>query len=567
MKSLFSRPFRANAAANDRATLAAFEASQAIIQFDLDGTILTANENFLALMGYSLEEVVGKHHAIFVDPEEVKDPEYKAFWARLGSGEFDRGEYKRFAKDGQPVWIQASYNPVFDDKGNPIKVVKLASDVTVQRMAAAESEGQLNAIGRSQAVIEFDLLGNIVSANANFCAAMGYDLEELVGRHHSLFVTQDYARSAEYKAFWQRLGQGEFEAGEFRRLGKAGREVWIQASYNPIFDLEGKPYKVVKYATDVTARKRAVNLLGQGLAKLADGELNTRITEPFEGELEEVRHAFNETTGRFADIIRQLRETSATLKNATGEILTGANDLAERTTRQAATIEETSAAIEQLSSTVSDNAKRAGEAAITANVVSKVASESGAVMTDANSAMERISQSSNKISSIIGLIDDVAFQTNLLALNASVEAARAGDAGKGFAVVAVEVRRLAQSAASASAEVKALVQQSADEVRNGSKLVSDAAKRLGSMLEAVNQNSALVEGIASASQEQASSIAEMVTAIRLLDEMTQHNAALVEETNAAIEQAEGQASELDGIAEIFRIQEEKPGNVVKLRVA
>jgi methyl-accepting chemotaxis protein len=567
MKSLFSRRFRANAAANDRATLAAFEASQAIIQFDLDGTILTANENFLALMGYSLEEVVGKHHAIFVDPEEVKDPEYKAFWARLGSGEFDRGEYKRFAKDGQPVWIQASYNPVFDDKGNPIKVVKLASDVTVQRMAAAESEGQLNAIGRSQAVIEFDLLGNIVSANANFCAAMGYDLEELVGRHHSLFVTQDYARSAEYKAFWQRLGQGEFEAGEFRRLGKAGREVWIQASYNPIFDLEGKPYKVVKYATDVTARKRAVNLLGQGLAKLADGELNTRITEPFEGELEEVRHAFNETTGRFADIIRQLRETSATLKNATGEILTGANDLAERTTRQAATIEETSAAIEQLSSTVSDNAKRAGEAAITANVVSKVASESGAVMTDANSAMERISQSSNKISSIIGLIDDVAFQTNLLALNASVEAARAGDAGKGFAVVAVEVRRLAQSAASASAEVKALVQQSADEVRNGSKLVSDAAKRLGSMLEAVNQNSALVEGIASASQEQASSIAEMVTAIRLLDEMTQHNAALVEETNAAIEQAEGQASELDGIAEIFRIQEEKPGNVVKLRVA
>lgn len=567
MKSLFSRPFRANAAANDRATLAAFEASQAIIQFELDGTILTANENFLALMGYSLEEVVGKHHAIFVDPEEVKSPEYKAFWARLGSGEFDRAEYKRFAKDGQPVWIQASYNPVFDDKGNPIKVVKLASDVTSQRLAAAESEGQLNAIGRSQAVIEFDLSGNIVSANANFCAAMGYDLDELVGRHHSLFVTQDYARSAEYKAFWQRLGQGEFEAGEFRRLGKAGREVWIQASYNPIFDLEGKPYKVVKYATDVTARKRAVNLLGQGLAKLADGELNTRITEPFEGELEEVRHAFNETTGRFADIIRQLRETSATLKNATGEILTGANDLAERTTRQAATIEETSAAIEQLSSTVSDNAKRAGEAAITANVVSKVATESGAVMTDANSAMERISQSSNKISSIIGLIDDVAFQTNLLALNASVEAARAGDAGKGFAVVAVEVRRLAQSAASASAEVKALVQQSADEVRNGSKLVSDAAKRLGSMLEAVNQNSALVEGIASASQEQASSIAEMVTAIRLLDEMTQHNAALVEETNAAIEQAEGQASELDGIAEIFRIQEEKPGNVVKLRVA
>jgi methyl-accepting chemotaxis protein len=288
---------------------------------------------------------------------------------------------------------------------------------------------------------------------------------------------------------------------------------------------------------------------------LAQGDLTQTIDTPFPPEFEGLRQALNGTVQRFADVLGQLRTTSRSLKAATGEMLSGANDLAERTTRQAATIEETSAAMEQLAATVAGNAGMAQEAAGKAVAVSRTAEESGTVMSEANQAMERITQSSAKISNIIGMIDDIAFQTNLLALNASVEAARAGDAGKGFAVVAVEVRRLAQSAASASADVKALVEQSATEVRGGSKLVSDAADRLAEMLEAARKNSALVDSIARASRDQASAIEEVSVAVRTLDEMTQHNAALVEQTNAAIEQTESQAHTLDGIVAMFRVEE------------
>jgi methyl-accepting chemotaxis protein len=298
----------------------------------------------------------------------------------------------------------------------------------------------------------------------------------------------------------------------------------------------------------------AVTALGEGLGKLADGQLST-IETPFAGELEAVRGAYNQTVDKLTSIVTQLRSTSASVKSATGEILVGANDLAERTTKQAAAIEETSAAMEQLAATVIDNAKRADSASSKAQAVSVAAEQGGRVMVEATAAMERITASSTKISNIIGMIDDIAFQTNLLALNASVEAARAGDAGKGFAVVAVEVRRLAQSAASASSEVKVLIEQSATEVRTGSKLVADAGERLTAMLDGVRENTVLINGIAAASQEQSSAIREVTTAICDMDEMTQHNAALVEETNAAIEQTEGQANELDRIVEIFVVDD------------
>jgi methyl-accepting chemotaxis protein len=296
---------------------------------------------------------------------------------------------------------------------------------------------------------------------------------------------------------------------------------------------------------------------GRVLAALAEADLTHRVEGDYDGAFAELKANTNAVAEKLGDILAGLRTTSRALRVATGEILSGANDLSERTTRQAATIEETAATMEQLSGTVLANAARAKDASGVAASVARTAELGGEVMARATDAMERITTSSGKISNIIGMIDDIAFQTNLLALNASVEAARAGEAGKGFAVVAVEVRRLAQSAAQASAEVKALIEQSGADVRSGSRLVAEAASKLQAMLGEARSSSELMDTIARASREQASAIEEVDAAVRQMDEMTQHNAALVEETNASIEQTERQAGELDRIVAVFRIDHEE----------
>ncbi len=301
---------------------------------------------------------------------------------------------------------------------------------------------------------------------------------------------------------------------------------------------------------------RSIGETAEALSALAKADLTHRMTGNYQGALKRLKDDTNAVGENLSGVVAQLRTTSSALKTATGEILSGANDLAERTTKQAAAIEETTAAIEQLSNTVIENAKRADDASIKSRGVSATAEQTGEVMEKSNEAMERISASSSKISNIIGMIDDIAFQTNLLALNASVEAARAGDAGKGFAVVAVEVRRLAQSAAQASSEVKVLIEQSASEVMAGSKLVADATQKLIAMVGSVKESAALIQEISAASQEQASAISQVSTAVRQMDEMTQHNAALVEETNAAIEQTENQANDLDRIVDQFVVKGE-----------
>ncbi|SFB91766.1 methyl-accepting chemotaxis protein [Devosia psychrophila] len=443
-------------------------------------------------------------------------------------------------------------------RANAERAAKMGEETKRHLLEAADHTGQLDAISMSQMVVEFTMTGEVITANENFLRLLGYRLNEIQGQPNAQFLFDADPKTLSYRQFWLDLTAGQFKSGEYRRRSSDGREVWIQSTFTPILGLDGSPYKVVQFATDVTARRQAVAAVGAGLQQLAEGDLTGQIETQFQPEFEDLRHALNGTVTRFADVVGQLRTTSRALKSATGEILSGANDLSERTTRQASTIVETTAAMGALASTVASNAKMAQDAAAKASAVSRSTSESGAVMVKANDAMERITQSSSKISNIIGLIDDIAFQTNLLALNASVEAARAGDAGKGFAVVAVEVRRLAQSAASASADVKLLVEQSASEVKNGSQLVSDAAGRLSEMQAAVQQNSALVEAIARASAEQASAIDEVLVSVRQLDEMTQHNAALAEETNAALEQTEAQAQTLDMIVDVFVLDEPAP---------
>jgi methyl-accepting chemotaxis protein len=312
---------------------------------------------------------------------------------------------------------------------------------------------------------------------------------------------------------------------------------------------------------------RGLNETGEVLSALAQTDLTKRMQGDYQGAFGRLRDDTNSVGETLVEIVLRLRQASRTLKTATGEMVAGSNELGQRTTQQAATIEETSAAMEQLASTVLDNANRAEAASFKARAVSQTATEGGLVMDKATEAMERITQSSGKISNIIGLIDDIAFQTNLLALNASVEAARAGDAGRGFAVVAVEVRRLAQSAAQASAEVKGLIQQSGSEVQSGSKLVAEAANKLVAMLDAAHQNSTLIEGIAAASKKQAVAIEAVSKAVRTLDESTQHNAVLVKETNAAIGQTEAQATELDRIVDVFTVEDDGDALVRRHRAA
>ena len=229
-----------------RGQIAAIGKSNAVIEFKLDGTILSANENFLVTVGYTLTEVQGKHHSMFVDPVHARSPEYRQFWEKLGRGEFDSGRYKRIAKGGKEIWIQASYNAILDRSGRPFKVVKFATDITEQKIRDLDVEGQLAAINKAQAVIEFTPDGTIVTANQNFLGAVGYSLDEICGRHHGMFVEPAYAQSTDYREFWAKLGRGEFDANQYKRIGKGGKEIWIQASYNPIFDANGKVFKVVK---------------------------------------------------------------------------------------------------------------------------------------------------------------------------------------------------------------------------------------------------------------------------------------------------------------------------------
>jgi methyl-accepting chemotaxis protein len=241
----------------DAGKIAAISRAQAVIEFNMDGTIVTANDNFLNAMGYSLPEVQGKHHSMFVTPADRDSGAYREFWATLNRGAYQAAEYKRVGKGGKEVWILATYNPILNEAGKPFKVVKFATDVTAQKLKAADSDGQIAAIGKSQAVIEFNMDGTIRNANPNFLNAMGYTLSEVQGRHHSMFVEADERNSNTYREFWESLNRGQYQAAEYKRIAKGGREVWIQASYNPILDLNGKPFKVVKYATDTTAQAMA----------------------------------------------------------------------------------------------------------------------------------------------------------------------------------------------------------------------------------------------------------------------------------------------------------------------
>ncbi|MDY6983069.1 MAG: PAS domain-containing protein, partial [Pseudomonadota bacterium] len=349
--------------------MAAINKAQAVIEFGLDGTIITANANFLDTLGYTLAEIQGRHHGMFVDAAYRNSREYAEFWARLNRGEYDAGEYRRIGKDGKEVWINASYNPILDVDGTPLKVVKYATDITRQKLRDADIAGQMAAIDKAQAVIEFRLDGTIVTANGNFLDTLGYTLAEIQGRHHGMFVDDAYRNSHEYAEFWARLNRGEYSAGEYCRIGKGGKEVWINASYNPIFDAAGKPVKIVKYATDVTAQKKLRQMIDSAMqetsrvmAALSQGKLTEKMIGNYTGEFAELAGSINAYVDRLRGIVHEIKLAAHTVKNGSGEIAVGNANLGQRTEEQASSLEETSSAMEQITTTVQQNAENAAQA-------------------------------------------------------------------------------------------------------------------------------------------------------------------------------------------------------------
>ena len=552
--------------ANALAALAALSKSQAMIEFDLTGRILTANENFCRALGYDLTEIVGKHHSMFVERSYAQSPDYKTFWAKLAAGNFDQRQYKRVGKGGKEVWIEASYNPVFR-RGKPIKVIKIATDSTAQKLKTAEDAGKIEALSRAQAIIEFTPTGDVLTANDNFLSALGYTLAEIQGRHHSMFCEPAYTGTSDYRQFWARLSAGEFVADEFMRIGKGGRKVFIQASYNPIFDLNGKVFKVVKFATDVTGRVENVEALANCLTNLADGDLSQRIEKPFIASLERLRTDFNEASEKLKRAMSTVADNAQAISSGSNQVQAAADDLAKRTEQQAASIEQTAAALEEITTTVKDSSHRAEEAGRLVTRTREHAEHSGAVVRDAIGAMDQIEASSREISNIIGVIDEIAFQTNLLALNAGVEAARAGEAGKGFAVVAQEVRELAQRSATAAKEIKALITASGGHVQSGVSLVTKAGSALQEIATQVHAIDTNVVAIVEAAREQSTALAEINQAVNMVDQGTQQNAAMVEEQTAASHSLAREAAALFELLDQFKFDDVMARTAVSTRHA
>ncbi|MGC9386035.1 MAG: methyl-accepting chemotaxis protein [Hydrogenovibrio sp.] len=535
--------------------VAALERSMAVIEFDLQGRVLRANDNFLQITAYGSDEVVGKAHRLFVPDRIAQSPEYGQFWQKLGRGEFITGTFERINRQGETVWLQASYNPVLNAQGHVEKVIKFASDVTQQVKRDSDYQAQLSSIHRVMAVIEFDMDATILTANENFCRTMGYALSEIEGRRHQIFAEPGLAKSPEYQAFWQRLRQGEFVSGTFKRLNKKGETVWLEASYNPVFDADGRPYKVVKFATDVGQNDNikqlrfVVNEASKVMEAFASGDLtqrmpagiNTREDSMFATEVKCINEGIQKMSERLTEIIIQASQATKVVAQASDEVSQGARALNDRVQTQAAALQETAQNMTAMRDLVSRNTEQAQSASQASEEVKAKAHRGMTVMQATIEAMSAIQASSHKIADIVSLMDTIAFQTNLLALNAAVEAARAGESGRGFAVVAGEVRALAQKSAQAAKDIRALIDESVQRVEQGTLQASRSGEVQTEIVTAVSAVTETVNRIAAATLEQMGGIDQVHQTIRQLDEVTQKNAALVEETTSASESLRHQA--------------------------
>jgi methyl-accepting chemotaxis protein len=491
--------------------MSAINASTAYIEFQPDGTIIRANDLFLNTLNYSQREIEGKHHRMFCEASYANSSAYQQFWANLRDGKAQIGEFKRLRKDGTEIWLQANYSSVKDDKGNVVKVIKLASDITEMKLRNADFQGQLAAISKSNAVIEFNMDGTIITANENFLSAMGgYSLNEIKGKHHRIFVEANYARSGEYAEFWRRLNDGEYFVGTYSRIDKRGKDVYIQASYNPILDLNGKPFKVVKYALDMTEVIRAIKALAAGdLSMRCDTSVdNGGLTAEVNRALDNVNNVLGNIS-QASDVVAKssdlLQKKAADMKRSTTEVATAISQMAKGAQDQASRTDESSKLINHVMTSSNEMEKKA-------NLINKAA-ERG--LESSNQGMKTVkvlvnnmegikdsagqtAQSINvltkrteEIGRTLNVITDIASQTNLLALNAAIEAARAGDAGRGFAVVAEEIRKLAEDSRKSAVEIEKII----SDVQKDTQAAGKAIETMESSVKEGNKSSIEAESI------------------------------------------------------------------------
>ena len=469
------------------AKLDALNKSQAIIEFNPDGTVVSANENFLRLFGYGLDEIKGRHHGLFVDPSLKESAEYRELWGKLGRGQFQTAEHKCLAKGGKPVWLQATYNPLLGRNGQPYRIVAFATDVTAARTANADYEGQIKAIHKSLAVIEFNLDGTIVKANENFLRTMGYSLAEIQGKHHSMFMPQAKRDSAEYRSFWERLRGGQHQNGEVERVGKGGKSIWLLASYSPVIDASGKPCKVVK---------------------LVSGD----ITDQFQQRIRvaEARKVIDADLSQITDAV------SSTNSQATAA--------AAASTQTAGNMQAVASGAEELAASVGEISRQAADALSISTKAVEQANET-------NTIVSGLAQAAQKIGDVVKLINNIAEQTNLLALNATIEAARAGEAGRGFAVVASEVKSLATQTSKATDEISGQIA----EVQNSTASAVTVIEAISQTISRINEISAAI----------AASVEEQTSVTKNISENMQVAARGVSDINASVTQIASVAQSVD----------------------